>query len=180
MEYQILLLSLVGVFFTAFFLRRKSDKEIQQLSLAKDEGEKIDSLKEFDATEESFCNQVNSGEPYQHFLSLTYDSDCSIIQSMLSGSNIPSYSEFRHFNIIRGGGFFSGRTGTNIRLSILCKDYDDALEVVKGYLQSKISNDSIQNAKAKSIFNAAFATATLAKPTQAILGVTIYPKEIKS
>ncbi len=125
-----------------------------------------------------FFERIRNGEESQTFLTLSYQGDCAVIQSLLQSADIPSFTEFEHFNLVKGGGLWGGGTGTDIKLSILKNDYDTAFEIVDQFIRNK--SETLQHRDSAGAEAAKTTAALLAgspvTPTQRILGITVYPK----
>jgi ABC-type antimicrobial peptide transport system permease subunit len=89
--------------------------------------------------EELFFKEVSSGKEKYRFLKISSQFDLMFIKSLFQSESIPYYVEFEKISRTRPG-MYVGDLGNYNLLYILDDDYDDALEVVKNYMQTKKHN----------------------------------------
>lgn len=129
--------------------------------------------------DEKFFENTRSGEKYQQFLSICSEKDCSLIRGLLQANEIPTYIEGEHMNSIYGGIAGSMNAVVAIRLYILYKDYDRALDIIKEYIGSKIEH--INTEKQKNTVRGALDIISAisfvgGSANQDILGIIVFPK----
>lgn len=185
---NILLFSVLGIMFLIVIyikfsdIHKEKNKNSEQIDNNKEEDEDSQ-IKDFD---EDFFKATQNGEPYQQFLSLASQRDCSILRSLLQADNIPTYCEGEHMNNIYGGIAGTMNAVVAIKLYILEKDYDTAYEIVKGFIDTKIEKfnskpESKEKESAKKVADILSAV-VFQQPlisSQEILGITVFPKAQK-
>lgn len=128
-----------------------------------------------------FFERAQAGEAAQKFLQLANQSDCGLIQSLLQSAGIPSYTDFTHINKFYGPLVTATSTGFSITLQILVRDYDDALLIVKDYIENKRKNMPEQNRlrSAAETAGSSLFSVPLVRPEQ-FCGITVYPLNTKA
>lgn len=135
-----------------------------------------------DSFDRMFFERTQKGENYQQFLSISSQKDCAIIRSLLHADNIPTYVEGEHMNSIYGGISGTMNAVVAIRLYVLKNDYDKALEIVRGIIESKLEN--ISEDKEKSILKRSLEilgslSFVSGVANEECLGIIVFPKEVE-
>lgn len=132
--------------------------------------------------DEKMFEQVRNGEKYQHFLNISNHADCALIRSMLASADIYSYIENEKMNGAYGGIANTMNQLFCIKLYILQKDYDEALEIVSDFIKNIVERLSKGSDKSKfkktllTLASIAAAPYSIDKDNE-LLGITIMPKE---
>lgn len=134
---------------------------------------------EIENFDEAFFEQTNKGEKYQHFLSLSSQKDCALIRGILQADNVPTYTEGEHMNNIYGGIDGSMNAVVAIKVYILYKDYDRALEIISDYIRLKverINSEEDKNYGEKILEALSSLSFSNSNSGCEILGIVILPK----
>ncbi|MDR2897491.1 MAG: hypothetical protein LBU99_01660 [Spirochaetaceae bacterium] len=94
---------------------------------------------EYNEVEETFFSEVSGGKEKYQFLKIHNQFDLLFIKSIFQSENIPFYVEFEHISKIRPG-MYIGDLGNYTLLYILDENYNDAVELVENYLNTKKTN----------------------------------------
>ena len=88
--------------------------------------------------EKDFFLRAKGGENAVEFLKIADMQDCFVIQSMLLSAGIPSHTENEHVSGIFGNNAGIMNSIFAVRLNILKDDYNEALSIVKDFLEQKV------------------------------------------
>ncbi|MDD5930622.1 MAG: hypothetical protein PUC37_12545 [Spirochaetales bacterium] len=137
-----------------------------------------DEAEDYTQIEEKFFENVRNGKKYQHFLNLSAQIDCFMIRSMLASMDIPTYTEGENVNNIYGGASTCLTSVFKIKLYILIEDYEEAFEVVKGYIKNKAETLAGRDGKDKyiKVFEL-LAAPYIISNSQEMLGIVVLPKK---
>lgn len=137
-----------------------------------------DEAEDYTQIEEKFFESVRNGKKYQHFLNLSAQIDCFMIRSMLASMDIPTYTEGENVNNIYGGASTCLTSVFKIKLYILIEDYEEAFEVVKGYIKNKAETLAERDGKDKyiKVFEL-LAAPYIISNSQEMLGIVVLPKK---
>lgn len=144
MYFSILFIVILLIGFIIWSLYYSVNKQEENFSEEQIEENINETIEDFD---EKFFEYTRNGEKYQHFLSLSSMRDCALIRGLLQADNIPSYTEGEHMNSIYGGLAGTMNAVVAIKLYILYKDYDRAIEIIKDFLEQKIERISSESEK---------------------------------
>jgi hypothetical protein len=131
MSIGIIIMAVVLITIFALFSKKSTEDDKND----NDFEEKID-VDESDKMIEQFFDEVNNGEEKIKFLKIDNQFDLMFIKSLFQSEGIPYYVEYENISRIRPG-MYVGDLGNYNLVSILDKDYTDAFEVVKNYIESK-------------------------------------------
>ena len=144
MNVGIIIVILVLVCFFRLFFRNKDENDGENNNSADDN---FDGDHENNKIEEQFFEAVNSGKEKYMFLKIDNQFDLMFIKSLFQSEHIPYYVEFENITKIRPG-MYIGDLGNYNLLYILDEDYNDAVEVVRNYIEGKRDNtNKNENAK---------------------------------
>ena len=146
-----------------YFIRsgiRKLNEQKNASSLADlytNEEEHIEAIKQSEEFEKGYFERVRNGEQTQQFLSVGGQVACSMIRSLLSAENIPTYTENEHANSFYSLNNLSSSSAFSIKVFILVADYDRAYEIVSDFIskcERAESDEESKEASAKPIESA--------------------------
>jgi hypothetical protein len=110
----------------------------------------------FNEIEEKYFYEVSNGKRKYKFLKIDNQFDLMFIKSIFQSENIPYYVEFENISKIRPG-MYIGDLGNYTLLYILDEDYDDAVKIIKDYLETKRTNkENNKTEDARNIFEILF------------------------
>jgi hypothetical protein len=102
--------------------------------------------------EDIFFEKIRNGATEIRFLDIYTQYDLMILKSLFQSEGIPYRTEFECLAKVKSGPHIGGQN--NIYLYILKEDIDDAIELVKNYLQSKQLDDNNEKENLNRIRNA--------------------------
>jgi hypothetical protein len=91
----------------------------------------------YNNTEIMFFENIKNGKIPYKILNIYTPFDLMMIKSLFISEDIPYYVEFEHIMKIQP--FIHGLNYNNVNLYILENDYDDAINVIINYINTKIS-----------------------------------------
>jgi hypothetical protein len=129
MGFSIIIFALILITIFALFSRNRGNTDIKT---KRDFDENI----EINEVEEKFFDEVHNGKMKYKFLKIDNQFDLMFVKSLFQSENVPYYVEFENISRMRPG-MYIGDLGNYNLLYILEEDYDDALKIIKSYIERK-------------------------------------------
>jgi hypothetical protein len=142
-----ILLFVFALVFVFGLIARKRTENLENENKTEDDTQENDLMENNkNEMEEMFFHEVSNGKERYRFLIIDNQFDLMFVKSLFQSENIPYYIEFEHVSSIRPG-MFIGDLGNYNVLYILDEDYNDAIKVIKSYIETKRKNTEPQVAE---------------------------------
>jgi hypothetical protein len=145
----IIILAIISFCLYGLFAGRRAENDNSINKIKSDNLEEDNEDGKYNEIEEKFFYEVSSGKARYKFLKIDNQFDLMFIKSIFQSENIPYYVEFETISKIRPG-IYLGDLGNYTLLYILDEDYDDAIKIIKNYLETKRTSkedDKLENAR---------------------------------